>query len=137
MDWAADPKFIPLKITIPGHEGEAAIREFKVTIDQLQKDTIHKTMMENLGFDGTLERYSRSVDRWVPLDSDESFSAMKRSIGARRGNRNENARFKVQLKVTPLPIAIPTPEVSSLPTSDAKIKDGDGITANQLREKHE
>jgi hypothetical protein len=52
-----------------------------------------------LGVDGQLERYSRGLDTWVPLDSEASFSAMKRSIDVQRKANDGNHRPRVLLRV--------------------------------------
>jgi hypothetical protein len=71
-------------------------------------------MTENLGFDGPLERYSRGLDSWVPLDSDASFAAMKRSIYVQRGAGDGHTRARVLLRIKP---AKPdTPPVTQSPT---------------------
>ena len=49
--------------------------------------------------DGELERYSRGFDTWVPLDSDASFAAMKRSIDVqRKSGGNHRARVLLRIK---------------------------------------
>jgi len=45
MDPLTDPNLITVKVTIPGPGGEAVIRKFKVTHEQLQKDAIHNTVI--------------------------------------------------------------------------------------------
>jgi hypothetical protein len=50
MDPSPDPTLITLKVTVPGHEGESAIRKFKVTIAQIQKEVIHKTVQTLFSF---------------------------------------------------------------------------------------
>jgi hypothetical protein len=45
MDPLTDPNLITVKVTIPGPGGEAVIRKFKVTLEQLQKDSIHNTVI--------------------------------------------------------------------------------------------
>jgi hypothetical protein len=56
-------------------------------------------MTDNLGLDGSLERYSRGLDTWVPLDSEASFAAMKRSIDVqRRSGGNHRARVLLRIK---------------------------------------
>ena len=80
-------------------------------------------MEQNLGLDGPLERYSRGLDTWVPLDSEASFAAMKRSIDVQR-KAGVNHRARVLLRVrggkaqpsTSSPNVTPTPMIS-IPTS--------------------
>jgi hypothetical protein len=45
MDPNSDPDLITVKVTVPGPDGEPAIRKFKVTYDELQKDVIHETVV--------------------------------------------------------------------------------------------
>lgn len=56
--------------------------------------------MENsLGLDGLLERYSRGLDTWVPLDSEASFAAMRRSIDVQRKSGDKHsARVLLRIK---------------------------------------
>ncbi len=44
MDAYSDGNLITVKVTLPGPEGEAAVRKFKVTYAQVQKEVIHKTV---------------------------------------------------------------------------------------------
>ena len=44
MDPNSDPDLIIVKVTVPGPGDEPAIRKFKVSIAQIQKDTIRKTV---------------------------------------------------------------------------------------------
>jgi hypothetical protein len=39
-----DPALVTVKITVPGTDGESAIRKFKLNIAQIQKDAIHKSV---------------------------------------------------------------------------------------------
>ena len=56
-------------------------------------------MENNLGLDGPLERYSRGLDTWVPLDSEASFAAMKRSIDIQRKSGDKHsARVLLRIK---------------------------------------
>ena len=45
MDSHSDPNLITVKVTVPGPEGEPAVRKFKATYAQVQKETIHKTVL--------------------------------------------------------------------------------------------
>jgi hypothetical protein len=56
-------------------------------------------MVAMLGFDGELERFSRGLDTWVPLDSEASFGAMKRSIDVQRKASEGNGRARVLLRI--------------------------------------
>jgi hypothetical protein len=40
-----DPALVTVKITVPGIDGESAIRKFKLNIAQIQKDVIHKSVI--------------------------------------------------------------------------------------------
>jgi hypothetical protein len=85
-------------------------------------------MEQNLGLNGSLERYSRGLDTWVPLDSEASFAAMKRSIDVQR-KAGSTHRARVLLRITPKPttpkangtrtssppVVIPTPMISPPP----------------------
>jgi hypothetical protein len=44
MEPVQDPNLITVKITVPGKDGESAIRKFKLNIGEIQKDAIHKTV---------------------------------------------------------------------------------------------
>jgi len=57
MDPQSDPNLITVKVTLPGPEGEAAVRKFKVTSQQIQKDVIHETVriLYFLGLNGCLD----------------------------------------------------------------------------------
>ena len=83
-------------------------------------------MEQNLGFGGPLERYSRGLDTWVPLDSDASFAAMKRSIDVqRKAGQTQRARVLLRIKgrtgqlintgVPSSPAIQPTPMISAPP----------------------
>ena len=57
-------------------------------------------MAENLGVDGPIERYSRGLDTWVPLDSEGSFAAMRRSIDVqRKASAEGHTRARVLLRI--------------------------------------
>lgn len=73
-------------------------------------------MSESLGVDGPLERYSRGLDTWVPLDSEASFAAMKRSIDVQR-KAGEGNRARVLLRIKDVKLQAPPtgPTLPSLP----------------------
>jgi hypothetical protein len=66
-------------------------------------------MVDMLGFDGELERFSRGLDTWVPLDSEASFGAMKRSIDVQRKAGEGNGRARVLLRIKRAKSAQPAP----------------------------
>jgi Zinc finger, ZZ type len=74
-------------------------------------------MLDTVGFDGTLERFSRGLDTWVPLDSDASFSAMKRSIEVQRKAETYNHRPRILLRITAAKRDLPAVATSPIPTN--------------------
>src|SRR5271170_417107 len=73
-------------------------------------------MTENLGVDGPIERYSRGLDTWVPLDSEGSFAAMKRSIEVQRRAATEgHTRARVLLRIKSVAKTEPTPATQASP----------------------
>src|SRR5271154_4800744 len=75
-------------------------------------------MTENLAVDGPLERYSRGLDTWVPLDSEGSFAAMKRSIDVQHRAATEgHTRARVLLRIKSVAKTEPAPatQASSSP----------------------
>src|SRR5579859_6809425 len=73
-------------------------------------------MVNTLGYDGELERYSRGLDSWVPLDSDASFGAMRRSIDVQRKASDGNNRARVLLRIKPAKPGVQAPRPPALPT---------------------
>lgn len=71
-------------------------------------------MRDILGMDGPLERYSRGLDTWVPLESEASFGAMKRSIDVQRkaGDGSHTPRVMLRIK----PAKTETPVVTQPPS---------------------
>ena len=45
MDPHSDPNLITVKVTVPGPEGEAAVRKFRATQAQIQREVIRKTVL--------------------------------------------------------------------------------------------
>src|SRR5271170_8448520 len=90
-------------------------------------------MTENLAVDGPLERYSRGLDTWVPLDSEGSFAAMKRSIDVQRRAATEgHTRARVLLRIKsiakPEPLSV-SAQASSSPLVTLPIKmSGAGVS---------
>src|SRR5271168_2049125 len=74
-------------------------------------------MTENLAVDGPLERYSRGLDTWVPLDSEGSFAAMKRSIDVQRRAATEgHTRARVLLRIKSVAKTDPAPATQGSPS---------------------
>src|SRR5262245_24610789 len=93
-------------------------------------------MKETLGFDGTLERFSRGLDTWVPLDSEASFSAMRRSIDVQRKAGEGHSRPRVLLRLTPPkpdpPAAAVVTQAPSLPILNSEPGPSETITTTTL-----
>src|SRR5271156_5698083 len=88
-------------------------------------------MMELLQFDGQLERYSRGLDTWVPLDSDASFAAMKRSIDVQRKNRDAQSKPRVLLRIIRKDRNQKVPEVILVPSINPITSDTESFTTPQ------